>query len=226
MAESLMQANAWMWIAPAVLGLIGLLMFLNGVGRLFRGKLVSGPVGALSGGALLAGGAAIGLLGMNLHTYNRLSYEQPVAEISLRKTGEQSFIATVRKADGAGAEYPLLGDEWQIDARALKWKPWANVIGLDSQYRLERLAGRYHDIAAERSAPRSVHALSENPGLDLWNIARNYGRYAPVVDTLYGSGAYMPMADGASYQVTISQSGGLVARPTNQAARDAVQGWK
>jgi hypothetical protein len=226
MAESLLQANAWMWIAPAVLGLIGLLLFFSGVGRLFRGKLISGPMGAATGGVFIAGGAAVALLGMNLHTYNRLAYEQPVAEISLRKTGEQAFIATVRQSDGQGAEYDLLGDEWQIDARALKWKPWANVLGLDSQYRLERLAGRYQDIAAERTAPRSVHQLAKNPGLDLWNIARNYGRYLPVVDTLYGSGAYMPMADGASYQVTISQSGGLIARPTNDAARAAVQGWK
>jgi hypothetical protein len=32
------------------------------------------------------------------------------------------------------------------------------------------------------------------------------------------------MADGALYEVTVSQSG-LIARPLNDAARDAVVGW-
>jgi hypothetical protein len=32
------------------------------------------------------------------------------------------------------------------------------------------------------------------------------------------------MADKASYQISVSQSG-LIARPLNQAAKDAVAGW-
>ncbi len=56
-------------------------------------------------------------------------------------------------------------------------------------------------------------------------MARKYSRYAPVVDTLYGSGAAMPMADGATYEVWITQSG-LLARPTNEKAREAsATGW-
>ena len=38
------------------------------------------------------------------------------------------------------------------------------------------------------------------------------------LDTLYGGAAYMPMADGARYEVWITQSG-LIARPTNSQAR-------
>jgi hypothetical protein len=41
---------------------------------------------------------------------------------------------------------------------------------------------------------------------------------------LYGSATYLPMADGADYEVTVSQSG-LVARPLNDAARLAVGAW-
>ena len=47
----------------------------------------------------------------------------------------------------------------------------------------------------------------------------------PWVDALYGSVAYVPMSDGASYQVVVSQNG-LVARPLNDAARQAVGAWK
>ena len=46
-----------------------------------------------------------------------------------------------------------------------------------------------------------------------------------MVDTLYGSGAYMPMADGARYEVRITQNG-LIARPTNEVAAEASSsGW-
>jgi hypothetical protein len=41
---------------------------------------------------------------------------------------------------------------------------------------------------------------------------------------MYGSATYLPMSDGALYEIKVSQSG-LVARPMNQAAREAVSGW-
>ena len=45
------------------------------------------------------------------------------------------------------------------------------------------------------------------------------------MDTLYGGAAYMPMADGARYEVWITQSG-LIARPANDVARNAsAGGW-
>ncbi len=61
--------------------------------------------------------------------------------------------------------------------------------------------------------------------LSAWETARKYRRYVDAVDTLYGGAAYMPMADGARYEVWITQSG-LVARPANDAARNAsAGGW-
>jgi len=212
------------WIVPAVLGVLGLLLVVSGAARLFKSP-VGGLFRAVSGGALLAGGAAVGLLGLNIQTYNRLSYEQPVAEVTLRQTGPEHFVATVRGADLAAKEYDILGDEFQMDARVLKWRPWANVLGLDASYRLERLSGRYKDVTAERSAARSVHQLAENPGLDLWTLAHDYGEKVPVVDTIYGSGTYVPMADGASYQISMSQTG-LLARPANDTAQKAIETWK
>lgn len=122
----------------------------------------------------------------------------------------------------------MRGDEWRLEARVLKWKPWANVMGLDAQYRLDRLSGRYAETQDELNAERSVYDIRPAPsrGLDLWSWARRTGNYASLVDTPYGSGAHMPMADGARYEVRITQSG-LVARPTNEiAAAAAPGGWQ
>ncbi len=101
----------------------------------------------------------------------------------------------------------------------------ATVAGFDTVYRLERLSGRYASIAQELSAPRTVHALGGEEPFDLWTVARRYNKYVPMVDALYGSAAYVPMAEGADYVVSVSASG-LVVRPDNDAARKAVGGWK
>ena len=113
----------------------------------------------------------------------------------------------------------LAGDEWQLDARVLKWKGWANLLGLDAQYRLERVSGRYRQIEQERKDERTVYALSENPGIDLWTMSIDHRRWLPFVDAVYGSAVYLPMADGARYEVSITQSG-LVARPVNDVAEN------
>ena len=69
------------------------------------------------------------------------------------------------------------------------------------------------------------YSFAEAPGLDIWLLVRRYQRYLPLADALYGSAAFVPMAEGAEYAVTVSTSG-LVVRPVNDAARKALGGWK
>ncbi len=218
----------WWWILPGVVAVFGLAVLLSGLGWIFRGRPFKGGRGIFGGGVVLAVGGLIGLLGLNIQTYHRLTFERPVAEITLARNGPQDFTATLKQPDGTQQDYRLHGDQWRIEARVLKWKPWANVLGLDSQYRLDRLSGRYETVEDELNAERSAYQIlpTRSTGIDLWPLARQFSQYAPVVDTLYGSGAYMPMADGARYEVRITQSG-LVARPLNDRAFEAsATGWQ
>ncbi len=177
-----------------------------------------GTVSLLALVALVGLGVAVAL---NLRTYARLAHEEPVAELSFEARGPQRWRATLTTvSDLSKRSFDLAGDEWQLDARVLKWRGWANVLGLDARYRLERVSGRYRDIAQERSAPRSVYALGEEPALDLWSLASQYPDWLPFVDAVYGSATYLPMAEGATYEVSLTQSG-LIARPQNAAARAA-----
>lgn len=223
------------WIVPGVLGLLGLLLFFRGVGSL-GSRPMSGAFGALTGGAFMAAGAAVGLLGLNFLTYNRLTHEQQVAEVTFKQTGPSAYLADMKLpdgtsqicelADGTKGDCNILGDQWRLEARVLKWKPWANVAGLDANYRLERMQGSYTDPNAERSAPRSVYQLNKTAGLDLVALANSkYMKSLPVLDAHYGNATYIPMADGATYRVTMTQDS-LIARPANEKARTAVQGWK
>ena len=209
-----------------VIAIFGLLLLILACQRLFRARFLAAGGSALTGSSLLAVAAVLFVVSLNLHTYARLTHERPVAEIVFEQRGPQIFNATLTQVpNGEIQMFVLNGDEWQLDARVLKWKGWANLFGLDAQYRLERVSGRYRNIDQERSAERTVYALAENPGLDLWQMTLDKPDRLPFVDAVYGNAAYMPMSDGARYEVSITQTG-LVARPVNAAAQQAAGSWK
>jgi hypothetical protein len=193
--------------------------------RLRRLQIASGTMFFLTGGFVIAIAAVAALLAMNLYTYARLTHEQQAARVSIRQLGERQYVLTVETRRAPPRHFQVNGDEWQIDARVLKWRALGNMLGFDTVYRFERLSGRYADVTQERGAKRTVHPLAEDPGLDLWSLIRKHHDYVPLADALYGSAVYVPMAEGAEYMVTVSTSG-LVVRPGNDAARKAVGGWK
>jgi hypothetical protein len=216
-------------VLMAGIGVLGLLIALPfeiaAFRRLRRVQLVSGTMFFLSGALVLLTAAAAVLVAMNLYTYARLTHEQAAARVSIRQLGERRFVVSVQPDKAAPRHFELRGDEWQIDARVLKWRAMGNLAGLDTLYRLERLSGRYSDITLERNAQRTVYTLAEDPGLDLWSLLNRHYRYVPFADALYGSAAYVPMAEGAEYTVSVSTTG-LLVRPANDAAKQALGGWK
>lgn len=208
-----------------IFGLFGLVLLAIAMRSLWRLRFWTGGSTVILSLLLLAVGALIFVVAGNLHTYARLTFEAPVAELLFEARGPQRYQATLtRLPNGEMQVFTVQGDEWQLDARVLKWRGWANLLGLDAQYRLERLSGRYRDIEQERNGTRSVYGLSDNPGLDLWTWAVDHPRWLPFVDSSYGSATYLPMADGARYRVNISQTG-LLARPVNPAAEAAAKNW-
>ncbi len=212
-------------LAFIILGLLGVTLFILGIRRIWRWKMLSGGIQGISGALLISLALLIASLAANLHSYQRLSHEKPVATLRFEQLGPQHYRAILARPDQAGEVYQLYGDEWQLDARALKWHGFATLLGLDSGYSLERISGRYQDPAQESASPRSVHLLYEGRGLDVWAIARRHPDWIPWVDAVYGSATYMPMAHGARYQISMTQSG-LIARPTNLKAEQVVSEWK
>lgn len=201
------------------------LFFLGLAGvRVRRRRRLAAARSAAAGCGCLGLGALFVAIALNLYTYARLTYEQPVAEISFERQGQRRYLARLEQPEALPQSYLLVGDEWQLDARVLKWRAPANLLGLDARYRLERLSGRYADIGDENTRLRSAHGLAADRGLNVWNLTQRYRRWLPLVDARYGSAAYLPMADGARFSVSLTQSG-LIARAENQAARRAVARW-
>jgi hypothetical protein len=207
-----------------VLGIAGLVLFFSGFARLLHGRFFNGPSRALMGTVLLLLVAFIAALLLDLRTYLTLTREQPVAEVSFSAIGPQYFHARLDYANGTMIQADLHGDEWQLDARVIKWRGIATLLGLQTRYRLDRLSGRYRDVVQERSAVHSAVSLEPASWPDSWSLMQRYASWLPWVDATYGSATYLPMADGAEYQVTLSTTG-LVARPENAAARQALSHW-
>ena len=161
-------------------------------------------------------------IGLFFRTYHRFTYEVPVAEIVTRPLGNfgSSSITQVRYRPSGNSRdryFFMHGDQWMIAGDIIKWKPWLNLLGLDSRYRLTRLQGRYLDIEAERSAPRTVFSLIDHPQdtderHPFWRFLYRSGQKLPLVDTIYGNAAYQDLKDQGHYQVFVGTSGFLIRK--------------
>lgn len=207
-------------LVAVVAGLVGLWLALRTLLRRRFFRLLSYGGGAL---LALAAGVFLALVLSNLYVYQRLTLEQPIARLQFSAVGPQHFRVVIRENSGYNSEFDLLGDEWQLDARVLKWKSWGQLLGLQPRYRLERLQGRYLDVARERSQRRSVYELAPRTGFDIWAWLQHESQWQ-WVDAVYGSAAYLPMVDGGTYTVNLGATG-LIARPDNDIARKAVRDW-
>jgi len=211
-------------LVVVLLGLWGLMLFFGSFKRLFKGHLAAGGSRMVFGLLFLMVFAFSAAVALDLRTYLRLTYEKPVATLSFAALSPQQFHATLTDSSGRIRSIDLRGDDWELDARILKWKGWAAVLGLDPVYRLERLEGRYRNLGQESHDYHSVLELSRDSGLDFWDLVNRYSRWLPWADAIYGSGTYLPMADGAQFQVSLTPTG-LMARPINKAANDALAHW-
>jgi hypothetical protein len=204
--------------------LIGLL-FLIAAGRNIRRRRIAGAVwsGVASLTLFLIAACAL-LVAASLRSYQRLSAEQAAGELQFTRLGYHEFNGAFTYPSGERADFALRGDEWQVDAHILKWSALANWVGFDAAYRLDRISGRYTKIEDERSLPRTVYPLNPPDRFDIWELVRSNAAWLPWIDAVYGSATFLPMADGAVYDVEVTESG-LLARPVNDAARTAVGNW-
>ena len=215
----------YVYLGILLLGLLGILLLFLGIRRFWRRGIMAGSLEGLSGLVLLLVAVLLVAVSVNLHTYARLTHESPVAEIRFQALGPQNFRAYITLSKSRAMIFNIRGDEWQMDARILKWRGIALLMGLDTVYRLDRISGRYSNIIQELTAVRTVYSLSEDRGIDLWALAQRHSRWIPLADAVYGSATYLPMADGAQYQIAVSVTG-LLARPGNEVAKKAIRKWR
>jgi hypothetical protein len=141
-----------------------------------------------------------------------LTREEIACEVRVEPAGGQSFRAEFVFPDGHQAAPSLKGDQLYVDAHILKWKPWANLLGLHTAYELDRVGGRYTSLDDERDKPRTVASLATSKQFDLFDLRRRYAALALLVDADYGSATFVDVRSPAVLEVRVSITG-LLVRP-------------
>ncbi len=166
---------------------------------------------------------SLSLLAMNILTYHRLTHETPIAAMHVERLDKQFYRLKFIRLNmddkkPCYSSYDLQGDEWQVDARIIKWHGWANIIGFDAAFQFDRISGRYQNIELQRTRLPSVFSLEPKEAYDLWDLKNKY-RWLPGLDAKYGQSVFLAMKDKQFYQLYMTQSG-LITRETKQNLKD------
>src|SRR5699024_8051376 len=152
--------------------LLALGLLLSGGRHIWRRRVARGCAHGLGGIVVGLIVAVVLLVGVNLLTYARFTAEQPIGTIRFTQLSPQRYAAAFKRADGRLVHATLLGDQWELAARIIKWSGIGTELGLKPIYRLDRLSGRYEDIEQARTGKRSIVALAHDSGISLWKFVR------------------------------------------------------
>jgi len=199
-----------LFLAAIALGALGAFLFLAGVLAFMRMEFAGSAYRMLIGLVLLSLGGLAGTVAVGIQGYRTFTREEMVARIVVKPVAPQRFTATFRFPDGREVNYAISGDEIYVDARILKWSPYANWIGLHTAYELDRVAGRYRAIKEERAAARTVHSLGRDRTVDLYSFRRSHAFLSPLLDAEYGSATFVPVTTPATLELRVSTTGLLL----------------
>ncbi|NVK37655.1 MAG: cation/multidrug efflux pump [Gammaproteobacteria bacterium] len=208
-------------VLSIILVIIALLMLYLSFKTLLKSgwfiKWLKGTVGFLSFGATLL---AL-IVAYNLVLYKSVEEGQVIATLRFVEVAPQEFDVELVRKDELKSLYRIQGDQWQLDVRLIKVSAWFD--GDLPAYKLDRLSGRYLSLEQENSDKRTAHNLAEIPVMDTWPWIANKDLLG-IVQANYGSATFMPMANGAIYQVRLFHDG-LDAVAVNDQAKQALSNW-
>ena len=144
-------------------------------------------------------------------TYTSLTEENVVAIIQFDATDKPDvYMAHLfdPQLDKIG-DYKLYGEQWRIDAAFTKIAYWANLLGFDSKYALDRFGGRYKKIEDENSTDKKhiSYQIEDHNLIDVFSF---------LVDTNYGSSTYKDIKLHTKFIVLHSPTGLMVREEANK----------
>jgi|GEM_PF-191588 len=178
------------WILPAAAGVLGLVLSFAGLGRLMKMRLAAGGLRFIFGLGFL-GAAGVGVLaGLNLQTYQALTKERDVAQITFDQEdgAEDTYTMTMTLANGEIVRQEgFVGDEFQVSAQVIRFSPMKQLLGYESLYRLEFIESRFArrfsstELSTATSYGRRVSdegkldVLDQEIGFDVYGALVNMG---------------------------------------------------
>lgn len=164
------------------------------------------------------------LLAAPFYTYSQFNAEEAIAELEFDKLSEQSYLAHLSSGDLCVAhDYPIQGDQWQLDAQFIKWNGPAVILGFKSRYQLDRLSGRYSDIGQQNRTKSSAIDLTPDLFLTLFPSGKEDNNEGLFIDTLYGSSVYMNIDEAKRYRIYKTEDA-LIVRSEERAISTSSDG--
>jgi len=136
-------------------------------------------------------------IGFGLFSYEKAQDAPVLATLVFSKSGPQEFEVELASSDGSREKFEVLGDQWQLDVRLLN-----SSLAASPAYMLHKLAGRYLSLEEEKNRLRSEHDLAMQKNIDIWTWL-NAMAVSDLMQTDVLSAEFMPMSDGAIYQVVL-----------------------
>ena len=199
-------------ILTVVSAILSVAFLFTSIRALKKKRVMRTTTNTLAALLMLSLSALFATLTVSTQGYRAFTREEVVASVTTRRLADQRFEAHVRFPDGRDTTFLLAGDEFYMDAHILKWKPLVNVLGLHTEYELDRISGRYMELDQEQTGPRTVFALSSPKPLDLFHLRRRHPLLGWLVDAEYGSGTFIATDSQALFDVLVSTSGLLIRK--------------
>jgi len=207
-------------ILASVLIALGLFLLWVATKSLFASgwflKWLRGMFGFLA--LVLAVGGTV--FALDLFSYSKSKEGEVLATLKFNKNASQDFDVEFITTKNGAKLYNLKGDLWQLDVRLIRT---LELLGSElPSYKIERLSGRYLSLEEEKGLERSVYGFVDSP-VDTWPWLVKQS-WMKIIQASQGSAAYMPMTNGAIFQVSLTHQG-LKAIPLNSQAKEASGAW-
>lgn len=205
-------------ILSASCAVLGVILLILTVSAVRKKKAASALLRLVTGLLFLTLSSLFATIFIAIAGYQALTREELAATVSIVPAGPQQFIAKVRMPDGSQQNFRLKGDQLYVDAHILKWKPYANILGLHTSYELDRVSGRYADLNDEQTKPRTVFSLAKDKPVDLFALRQKFAWLSPVLDAEYGSATFINTSCAVEFKVMVSTTGLLIRTNESGAA--------
>ncbi len=206
-----------------VVALLALVVLWVALRVLFGGSWLLGWLRGTFGMLLLVLTAMIGLIAYEVRDYQATANSTPLATVVFHAQGKQRFEVELQQANQHRSAV-VEGDLWQLEVHMLRWSGLAALIGLEPGYRLQALSGRYLSVEQQEQARHTRVLLTSSTAVPVWDWLRSLDWSVPFTEPQTQRVSFMPLVDGAAFQIEQSATG-LLATPVNPEARQALKDW-
>ncbi|MBV1907865.1 MAG: hypothetical protein KUG78_00995 [Kangiellaceae bacterium] len=139
--------------------------------------------------------------------YQALTHETLAATVTVTPTAEKKFVIRIVYPDSFSETFELSGDEVMFEANIIKWKPWSNIFGLKTAFRLDRVRGRFQKIDDEKSVAPTLFKVNSVGKGNIAEWRESFQHLSLLLDVEHGSASYVSAKQSKVYELFVTTDG-------------------